>query len=398
MKRIYYIYILFFLLVFTYVVNSDLKRDKTNWNRSFDNKDKNPMGLSLFYELLKTRGDSTISYYGSVYKLSDSAVKNSVIVCLENYPSWTHEDSIAVNKLIQKGNDFIVINHYIGKAFENFRVRPRHHYEFNDDSLLTKITITIQPTYQYGLSRSYYYPAYCDHISYDGFDTSLAKIFLTDPMREKFYGLRFDFPNGSRAYFISLTDIFCNYFISRHPNRYLVYSLLDYMIPTKKNIIWLDNTYEYKKKQSLLAFIFNNKSLYTAWLIFLFTMILYAFFDSRRNQMKIPIYHAPENDTLKFVDVVANTYFKSKYHHLIAAEKINFFSEYIRKHYHVDILNAGDDTLNYLAGISGNSFPTTKRLAKLCKDLISQNYVSEFELTELNKLIKLFQNKAKPKT
>jgi hypothetical protein len=382
-----------------YIINHDIKKnDDINWNKTYLSNDKGPMGAYLFHELLKMRSDTIIIFNKSVYQLSDTIVKNSVIVFYENLPAWTKEDSIAVDKLIKNGNDIIVINSYPGKAFEKFRIYSEYPYDFQDDSLLIKPSFTLQPTFKTGTNKLYIYPSYCIHAYYNRFDSSNVTVFLTNDKKDKFYGLSYTLPFKNKIYFISLADIFLNYFISNHPNRYLIYSLLDYMLPEKKTIIWPKSNIMIHENKSVLDLIFNNKSLYFAWLILLFTLILYAVFDSRRNQKIVPVIEPPENDTLKFVDVVANSYLKSKYHHVVATEKIQHFRELIKKSYHIDILHAGKNELLQLANLSGNSLSLTERLARLCKDLENRQSITDFELLELNKSISIFIKKSTLKT
>ncbi len=399
MKKYIYVYVVFIVFFLVYIVNHDLKKnDDINWNKTYLNNDKGPAGAYLFHELLKMRSDTIINFYKSIYQLGDTNVINSVIVFYENLPSWTKEDSIAVDKLIKKGNDIIVISSYPGKAFEQFRIFSEYPYDYQDDSLLIKPSFTLQPTYKTGINMNYTYPIYCNHAYFSRFDSNNVTVFLTNDKKDKFYGLSYPLPFKNKIYFISLTDIFLNYFISNHPNRYLIYSLLDYMIPDKKTIIWPKSNIMIHEDKSILDLIFNNKSLYFAWLILLFTLILYAVFDSRRNQRMVPVISPPENDTLKFVDVVANSYLKSKYHHVVAGEIIQYFRESIKKSYHIDILQADKNELLQLSNLSGNSLPFIERLSRLCKELENRESVTEFVLLELNKNIKLFNKNSTLKT
>lgn len=399
MKKYIYLYVVFIILFLVYIVNHDLnKNDDINWNKTYLSNDKGPTGACLFYELLKMRSDTIISFYKSIYQLGDSNAKNSVIIFYENLPSWTKVDSIAIDKLIKNGNDIIVISNYPSKAFEQFRIYAEYQYNYQDDSLLIKPSFTLQPTYKTGINMHYIYPFFCNHAFYSRFDSNNVTVFLTNEKKEKIYGISYALPCHNKIYFISVPDIFLNYFIARHPNRYLIYSLLDYMIPQKKNIIWPKANYAINEDKSLLDLIFNNKSLYFAWLILLFTLILYAVFDSRRNQRMVPVISPPENDTLKFADVVANSYLKGKYHHVAAWEKIQYFRESVKKSYHIDILHADKNELQQLANLSGNSLSLTERLARLCKDLNEREHITDFELLELNNTMKLFKSKSTLKT
>lgn len=397
MKKIYFLYIALILALIVFVVRSDLKKETDSWERTYKKQDKGPMGGFFFYEILRQRAGSISHYSQSVYKLSDSVFRPSTLVFYEDIPNYTSTDSLAIWKLLEQGHDIIIINPYLGYAFSKFRIRSEYHYTPENDSLFIKPDMHLIPTFRTGLRRSYPYPVYCQNYFFNSFDTTSLKIFLTGDS-SRVYGLCYTHSKGNCVFFISIKDIFANYFVCNHPNRYLVYALLDYLIPAGKNILWYGSFKDWIKEKSPLDLIFNNRQLYTAWLILLFTLLFYAIFDSRRNARMIPVIHAPENQTISFIEVIANVYFKRKYHSVILKEKIHYFSEWIRKNYHMDIMNVRDKEMELLASLSGIPLSSVKRMVQLCRELYEKNEITTYELTEADKTMNLFVKKSNLKT
>lgn len=391
MKRITFLYLFIFGLLMFYIVNSDLNREQYSWRKTYSYKDNKPMGASVFFNLLKSRCPDMFVWNKTLYQLSDTNIHNAYIVMLQKYI----DDTASLHKLEKKGNTFIIIQNYIHDLYNTFTIW-NDNYPFEDDSLLIKKRLTLYPTFRTGLKRKYSYEVFVEANYFNRFDTSSSVVFLKDTLGLT-YGIRCKNICGKPIYLISVPDIFCNYFIVHHPNRYLVYSLIDYMMQEKKTIVWYEYEPYSKKNSSLLSFIFSNKSIHTAWICLLITFLLYAFFDSRRNQKAVPVVHPPSNDTLDFIDVVANAHYKAENHSFIAKEIIHDFYEYIRHTYRMDFHQADDKQIQFLSALSGCSEDVLIRLQRLCHQMLDKQDVSAYELTEMEKLIQLFHSKNKPK-
>ena len=113
-------------------------------------------------------------------------------------------------------------------------------------------------------------------------------------------------------------------------------------------------------------------------------------FEGRRRQRAIPVVAPPVNSTLEFVNVVSHVYYNSKNHQSIAAEKIRYFYETIRKRFHVNTNQINEEFFSAVTELSGVEKKLVKQLFIYCEKLKQPQEINENELVELNRQIHNF--------
>jgi hypothetical protein len=188
---------------------------------------------------------------------------------------------------------------------------------------------------------------------------------------------------------MSFPDVFGNYFVANHPNRHLAYTLLSLL--KNKNLVW-DEYYKSTKvnNDSFLKFIIENDSLYAAYLLLFFSLLIYMITEGRRRQRPIPVVEPVSNSTLEFVNVISHVYFNAKNHQSIAIEKIKYFYEEVRKKFNVHTGQINESFISEISELSGIEHKLVKQLFVYCEKIKAASEITEYDLIELNRQISNF--------
>jgi len=82
--------------------------------------------------------------------------------------------------------------------------------------------------------------------------------------------------------------------------------------------------------------VLSNKNLKWAYYLVLIGVLLFILFNGKRVQSIIPIKKPLVNQSLAFVQTIANMYFKKDSHKTIATYKIKYTLAQIRQKYHIE--------------------------------------------------------------
>ncbi|MEO8759785.1 MAG: hypothetical protein ABI448_02760, partial [Bacteroidia bacterium] len=280
---------------------------------------------------------------------------------------------------------FMAANNFTGLLADTFKIATNYDYDFFNDST-KKLTFNFcNPTLK--SDKKYKYPKSLDVSFFESFDTSKVTVLATANDSNALF-VKASFGKGN-FYFLSVPDIYANYFIVNDPNREAAYKTLSYI---NADVIYWDDFYKtYNNRQgSELQFIFENDSLYAAYLLALLALLVFMIFALKRKQKAIPIVIPLENTTLQFVEVVGSVYYNSKNHKIIAEEKINSFYEFLRNKFLVSGRNPDVESLSRVSKLSTISLDEIKKLFFVLNKINQQKSITEKELIELNTLIENF--------
>jgi len=158
-----------------------------------------------------------------------------------------------------------------------------------------------------------------------------------------------------------------------------------------KELVW-DEYYKTcnEKKSSFLKFILESDALYSAYLLLIFSIIIYMIFEGRRRQRPIPVLEPVNNSTLEFVNVISHVYYNSRNHQTIAAEKIKYFYETIRKKFNLNTNEINDIFMHEISELSGVQLKLVDQLFAYCEKIKKSSEITEYDLIELNRQITNF--------
>ena len=192
-------------------------------------------------------------------------------------------------------------------------------------------------------------------------------------------------------YFHTNPKVFTNYFVLDSVNNHYTSGVLTYL--GHPGTIHWDAYYKNGKVKikSPLYYIFNTRSLKWAYYILLAGILLFVIFEGRRKQRSIRVLKPNENKTLQFTRTIANMYYEKANHKKIADMKIDFFMEYIRKHFLLDTQKTDETFIKALAAKSGQEPSKVKKIIDFFTRIKAKSKVTKEELADLEDIIENFK-------
>ncbi|MBK9285798.1 MAG: hypothetical protein IPM51_15995 [Sphingobacteriaceae bacterium] len=382
-------YLYAFIGIFIVIIGTQYLLPKpVNWNRTYLGKDKSPFGGFAIKHLLKgVYANQVEENKQTFYNLNNKVSDSTSILLINDKIELNKNDYQNLIQILEKGATvFIAANEYFGVLADSMHLKTSYvsfNFHENFDSLLMKNGDEIQ-LLQTNANTKYIYPQVAWVSYFENFDSTSFRVEAVT--KNNLACLLKKSVGKGNLYLFSTPDVFSNYFIVNHANRFLTYSLLS-RIKTKK-IIWDEYYKTYNvSNYSFLKFILDHDSLYTAYLVLIFTIFIYMLTEGRRRQRAIPVIEPVKNTTLEFIDVISHVYFNSQQHHNIAQEKIRYFYEHIRHKFNVNTAALHEKTYHEISELSGIEFKKITQLFNYCEKLIASTDVSELELIELNRQI-----------
>ncbi len=365
-----------------------------DWSRNYLGKSKSAFGCYAIYTLLDEGITSSVQRNDqTLYLLNDRIKPGASVLLVNDAFNFNKNDILSIKRLLNGGHDiFLAASHFDGPLADSLHIETQNSgfgylLNFNIDSLISRPGIKVSMTASNLKKKSYAYPRLLDASSFSRFDSTRFKVMATYGKNESCL-IKTKMGNGT-LYFMSIPDVFGNYFIAGHENRSFVYNVLSVL--NKEYIVW-DEHYKTMNPatDSIFKFIFDSDSLYYAYLLMLAALILYMIFGSRRSQRAIPVKEEVTNTTLEFVDVISHVYYNSKTHRHIAAEKIKYFYESLRYRFGVDTASPPENISEEISTLSGVTPSRVKQMLVYCNKLAAAESVSDHELAELNRQIYIF--------
>ena len=365
---------------------------QTNWSRTYLNKNKSPFGCFAIYNLMQNVYSNTFKTNNqTLYNLNELQNKKASLVIVNDNINFNKNDIRSLFEFLNKGNTvFIAVNSFKGALADTFHLRTDLDYAdyfVSIDSLIKKDGVKIKLSAANYKKQTFAYSRIATTAYFQSFDTTRFNV-LASMGKDKACLISTYIGNG-KLYLMTMPDVFGNYFIVNNPNRQLAYAMLSII---KNDVLIWDEYYKTYNitSYSFIKFILESDALYTAYLLIVFILILYMIFEGRRRQRAIPVVLPPVNSTLQFVNVVSHVYYNSRNHQSIAAEKIRFFYENVRRKFHVNTNQINEEFLNEITELSGIEKKLIKQLFVYCEKLKQPGEITENELVELNRQIHNF--------
>jgi hypothetical protein len=388
-KKYLYLFIGIFFLI---VAVQYLLPKPANWNRTYLGKDKAAFGTYAIKELMNGVYSRSLTVNkGTFYNLQNSISGKSSLLLINDRFEFNKNDMKALYKMLEEGSTvFMAANEFEGAIADSLHLKCTYNaFMFFEkmDSLLLRPGTDITLLASNHKKNKYSYPQAAWVSSFTHFDSTRFEVMATT-LENNVCLIKGHFGKGT-LYLMSAPDVFSNYFIVRHENRQLAYTLLSLL---KNDVIVWDEYYKTYNvtNYSFLKFILESDALYSAYLLFLFTIIMYMITEGRRRQRAIPILEPVKNTTLEFVNVISHVYFNSKNHKNISLEMIRYFYEEIRKKFNVNTLMIEEALIREVSILSGIENKKVTQLFAYCERLRSSDDVTELDLIELNRQINNF--------
>lgn len=355
-------------------------------------KDKSPFGCFAIYNLLdRVYAKSYRLNNQTFYNLNNAQKKTASLLIVNDNINFNKNDMRSLFEFLDKGNTvFISVTQFNGALADTFHIRTD--FDYSDyftsvDSLMKKEGVKIKMNAVNYKKKPFSYSRVASSAYFRNFDSTRFKA-LADLGKDKTCLIGANIGKG-KLYLMTMPDVFGNYFIVDDPNRQFVYAMMSLL--KNDELIWDEYYKTYNvTNYSFIKFVLESDALYTAYLLIIFILIFYMIFEGRRRQRAIPVIEPPKNSTLEFVNVVSHVYYNSQNHQSIAAEKIKFFYETIRRKFNVNTNQITDDFFNEISVLSGIEKKLVRQLFVYCEKLKEPIEINENELIELNRQIHNF--------
>ena len=384
---------LLLLVLFALLVWVEYSTPKpVDWRRTYSKDDKIPFGCNAFFRLVDEdiyKGKIELQKQTPFNVLLNSPKGKTTYIFINNKLSFSKLDAEYLMQFVTDGHDVLFAangfwNNPIADTF-GISTAEDYNFSFGKDSTRAVSFNFSNPTLK--AKKTYTYKKGFENSYFRSFDTSKVSVLATSNDTNAVF-IKVPMGKGS-FYFLSVPDIYTNYFVVNDPNRDFAYKTLAYINADK---IYWDEYYKGKQidRGSELQFIFGNDSLYAAYLITLISLVIFMVFAMKRRQRAIAIVEPLPNTTLQFVEVIGSVYYNSKNHKIIAEEKINSFYEFLRAKFLVNSRRMDEETFVRISKLSTIPLDEVKRMFLVIGMVLNQGSITESELIELNETIEKF--------
>ncbi len=147
------------------------------------------------------------------------------------------------------------------------------------------------------------------------------------------------------------------------------------------------------ESQTPLRFVLANVQLKWAVWTMLGALLLFILFEAKRRQRAIPIIEPLQNKSLEFVQTLGRLYYFSKNDHTnLARKRVQFFKEYVRRHYYLETSELDAAFAQRLARKSGIMPKRVKLLVEIAQRA-EEERISEKDFLKMEKLLGYFYQK-----
>ncbi|MBT8288038.1 MAG: DUF4350 domain-containing protein [Flavobacteriaceae bacterium] len=397
MNRTLWTYIVFLILLFAGATLIEFSKPKPiDWTKTYNETHRSPFGTFIFFNELEALfpnstveniGQTPYEYFTQNYdwEREDYDVYGTYMYIDE---SMTIDD-VSAQELLDYaayGNDIFISSSYLPEPIkDSLGIETRNDYSFtgNADLLLANSRFASDSiNIDRGLTNIYFSEldsVYTTVLGYQRFNKEKQINYVA-----------VDY--GSGRFFIHLQPVvFTNYSLLKANHKHYTEGVMAYL---EDDPIFFDSRNKKRNlmSQNFLRFILSRPALKWAWLVGLFSLIVFIIFNAKRKQRIVKIIKPNENTTVAFTKTIGNLYYETKDHDNVIDKKITYFLEYIRRVYYLDTQVLDEKFIKHLTLKSGRKESIIKKLINLIAHLKAKPNRDESDLLGLNRAMEHFHN------
>lgn len=387
----YVIYLSVIILVYVVVKMSETKVH--DWTITFAHQTKEPYGTYALNQLLQNfAGGGLQNSYKTIYELKDSLDANASLISLSTTFDAGREDVDALLGFIEGGGKAFIAAHEINGALADTLGLRTTDYFFErgglrtrQDSSWLRLTANSFDTLEHYSFRRGNISRYL--LKLDSADaTVVARNNLEQPVTIKI-------AHGKGVLLVNTTPmVFTNINLMAADNAAFIEQSLSYL---GNGPFYRTEFYHLGRMEAAtpLRFVLNNEALRWAYYISIASVLLFMIFEAKRKQRIIPVMNAPANTSMEFVTTIGNLYYQNGDHKNIAAKKIQYFSDYVRTHYFINLNENTNVLAQQLAAKAGHSETLVMQIFELIGFVERAEKIDSKVLVKLNNLFEQFYRK-----
>jgi hypothetical protein len=373
-----------------------------HWNEQYHKKSEEPYGLSIFYGLLDQGENNVVNIKRDFNKTLDTNKTNTSYIAVGDFLYVDSLRAAHILKYVEKGNNALLITN--SAPLEIARMNVYHHdsitgYFGEFDSLFSVSFIdegtrasrsfhhqNLKDTtgyYWYAYSKTYFY----DTLAVDDFEA-------ISEMNKKINCYSFNWGKGS-VIIHSSPILFTNYNIIQKDGFTNANKILSYL--NGGDIYWDEisrrNISENKGVEgetNPLQFLFSHYTLRWGWYLFLFTILIYLLFRTKREQRIIPLLPKNTNSTISYVKAIGVLYFQKGQHKLIANELYTLLLADLRNKYQINTTLKEPELIAQVSVKSGIEEETITALFKHFRKVKYSPMANSKDLINLHNAIEFY--------
>ncbi len=333
--------------IFLYVQYN--KPSPVNWSKTYVKSDKIPYGTFILYQQLPTLFDGVPikPHQKRLYNTLDELGSTSDAYLL--IAPAVDVDELDYTKLVDyvaAGNDVLIAAHRYGSILAD-SLELRTSTLFSPADSVTSVHFTnphLNP------SKTYRYDRQIGADYFVEFDTTRATVLANNEKGNAMF-LRYPMGQGN-LYLLPSPDYFINYALLREDGEAFAARALSYLTP-KRQLIWDDfQTLGDSSQQSPMRVFLSHEYLRQAYLIALFSLLIFVLYGIKRRQRMIPIITPLANTSIEFANVVSTVYYQQRDNRDILSKQYTYLLEYVRTAYR---LTPGGDEADFVAQLAARS-------------------------------------------
>jgi hypothetical protein len=359
------------LLVILFFIFFNETDKKINWEENYQKDNKDPHGLFVTHELLKSYNKNTLTLIDqSIHKSLPTTLRNATYVIIggEFFLSPTDLDTLL--KFTLEGNcTFISSKNFPSILMDTlFKSRVGEwngHYSYLDSAVhlfFEHKDLKTKNEYLYEVPRDssgkLVFPNY-DWQGINGkyFTDTLSEVIHLGSIKSKNADDYVNFikvPYGKGFFLFHTTPIvFTNYYLKNELG--LEYASKVFSHINEGPIYWDEFSkvstpaYNNSPAASPLKMILSNTSLKYAWYLTLLLAVLYIIFFAKRRQRLIPVLAQNHNSSLEFIKTIGALYYQQNNHRKLVSLKMKLFLNYIREKYNIPTNHIDSEIIRKIA-------------------------------------------------
>ncbi|MFD0794557.1 DUF4350 domain-containing protein [Mucilaginibacter litoreus] len=374
-----------FALLLIYLVAEYNKPAPINWTVSLRYDDKIPFGSFILYNRLNDiyPGAAVIRTNQSAYEaFTDSTRSPGSYMMIAKTVDLNKNDVKALIKYISSGNSvFIAALNWKGYLPDSLKLETGLEFD-KKNTALNFVNPALKNSPDFNTDK------YTGMQYFKEFDTVRATVISKNQYGHANY-ISFNFGKG-KLLLMANPQLLSNYSLLKQGGAGYAERVLSYL-PVSKTLFWDQyQNGDIAVDISPMRVFFSHEPLQWAYYISLASLVLFVLYEIKRRQRVIPIIEPLKNTTVNFASVVSRVYYEQRDNKDLAAKKILYFSEHLRRYFNLKVTSFDNEfTLSFIRK-TGIEDAFGHELINHINYLSRQSRVNDHELIVLNKLIEKF--------
>ena len=387
-----------FLLVLIILLIDTFRIKPTNWKPTYSLDYKNPFDLYVFNREIKNiiPENRITRILSTPYEYIQNQT-DTVTYLMIRQNMYFIGDTVILEKVKEGSNLFVSSENFVRNITDSLALK---YTEADSDLSLKKLDmLTLSLTNKNWSKADYQMKPVNNTFAFVDADAATTTILGTEKLPDgKIYPNFLKIKYGKGYVFIhNQPQVFTNHaLLSQQSSAGYLAHLLAY-IPKDRPVVWFVQGQTLNpnapKNETGLSVVFRYPALRAVWLLLVYGLLLYIFFNSKRRQRIVPVIKPLRNTTVEFVQTIGNLYYQQGNTANVIDKKIVFFLDRIRTGYFIDTSKLDERFAEKLKSKSEKDIELITEIIDFINEFRKNKTAEKKDLIHINKLIEAFWDK-----